>query len=119
MTKRRWLILTVLIAIGLLWRPVLKPAGQATILLADIYSEQLVGTNLARVVTPEPRSNETEERFGDVTMRVTYWRPGSGDAHPAILIAPGAAPRGNDEPLMPASPRSPRGILVSCPSSRS
>jgi dienelactone hydrolase len=100
MSRGRWLIVIALIAVGLLWRPVLKPAGQATILLADIYSEQLVGTNLARAVTPEPRSTESEDRFGDVPMRVTYWRPGSGDTHPAILIVPGAAPRGNDEPLM-------------------
>lgn len=100
MTRRRWLILAVLIALGLLWRPVLKPAGQATIVLADIYSEQLLGTNLARVITPEPRVIETNDRFADVPMRVTYWLPGWGDEHPAIMIVPGAAPRGNDEPLM-------------------
>jgi dienelactone hydrolase len=100
MSRRRWLIVVALVAIGLLWQPVLKPAGQATILLADIYSEQLVGTNLARLVTPEPRLLETDERFADVPMRVTYWRPGWGDEHPAIMIVPGAAPRGNDEPLL-------------------
>ncbi|MEO8632647.1 MAG: hypothetical protein ABI466_04755 [Chloroflexota bacterium] len=100
MSRGRWLILAALVAIGLLWQPLLRPAGQATILLADIYSEQLVGTNLARVLTPEPRMTETDDRFGEVPMRVTYWRPGWGEAHPAILIAPGAAPRGNDEPLM-------------------
>lgn len=100
MSRRRWLIVILLIAAGLLWRPVLKPAGQATILIADIYSEQLLGTNLARVVTPEPRVAETNDRFADVSMRVTFWRPGWGDQHPAILVVPGAAPRGNDEPLM-------------------
>lgn len=100
MTRRRWLIVIAIVAIGLLWRPVLKPGGQATILLADIYSEQLVGTNIARIVTPEPRLLETDDRFADVPMRVTYWRPGWGDEHPAIMIVPGAAPRGNDEPLL-------------------
>ena len=100
MSRRRWLIVALLVAVGLLWRPVLKPAGQATILIGDIYSEQLVGVNVARAVTPEPRVSETSDRFADVAMRVTYWRPGWGDAHPAIMIAPGAAPRGNDEPLM-------------------
>ena len=86
--------------VGLLWRPVLRPAGQASIVLADIYSEQLVGTNLARLVTPEPRVLETDDRFADVPMRVTYWSPGWGEGHPAILVVPGAAPRGNDEPLL-------------------
>jgi len=86
--------------VGLLWRPVLRPVGQAAIVLADIYSEQLVGTNLARLVTPEPRVVETDDRFADVPMRVTYWSPGWGDQHPAILVVPGAAPRGNDEPLL-------------------
>jgi dienelactone hydrolase len=99
-SRRRWLIVIMLVAAGLLWQPLLKPAGQATILVADIYSEQLVGTNLARAVTPEPRVTETDDRFADVPMHVTFWRPGWGDEHPAILIVPGAAPRGNEEPLM-------------------
>lgn len=86
--------------VGLLWTPVFKPAGQAAILLADVYSEQLVGANLARVVTPQPRVLETDDRFAGAPMRVTYWFPGWGDRHPAIMIVPGAAPRGNDEPAM-------------------
>ncbi|HKY50774.1 MAG TPA: hypothetical protein VJP45_05910 [Candidatus Limnocylindria bacterium] len=100
MSGRRWLVVILLVAAGLLWAPLLKPAGQATILIADIYSEQLVGTNLARAATPEPRVDEADDRFADVPMRVTYWRPGWGDQHPAIMIVPGAAPRGNEEPLM-------------------
>lgn len=100
MSRRRWILVVALVLFGLLWRPVLRPVGQAAIVLADIYSEQLVGTNLARLVTPEPRVVETEDRFADVTMRVTLWSPGWGDQHPAILIVPGAAPRGNDEPLL-------------------
>src|SRR5918995_1440692 len=91
MTRRRWLIVIAIVAIGLLWRPVLKPAGQAAILIGDIYSEQLVGSNIARLITPEPRVIETDDRFADVPMRVTYWRPGWGDEHPAIMIVPGAA----------------------------
>jgi dienelactone hydrolase len=31
-------------------------------------------------------------------MRITYWRPGWGDRHPAVMVVPGATPRGNDEP---------------------
>ena len=100
MSRRRWVLIVALVLFGLLWPPVLRPVGQAAIVLADIYSEQLVGTNLARVVTPEPRVVETEDRFADVPMRVTFWSPGWGEQHPAILIVPGAAPRGNDEPLL-------------------
>ena len=99
-SRRRWILVIALVLFGLLWRPVLRPAGQAAIALSDIYSEQLVGTNLARLVTPEPRVAETDDRFADVPMRVTYWSPGWGDDHPAIVVVPGAAPRGNDEPLL-------------------
>jgi dienelactone hydrolase len=51
-------------------------------------------------MTPEPRVVETNDRFADVAMRVTYWYPAWGDQHPAIMVVPGAAPRGNDEPLL-------------------
>jgi dienelactone hydrolase len=100
MTRRRWLIVIAVVLAVALWRPVLKPAGQASIVLADIYSEQLLGTNVARAVTPEPLVAETDDRFAGVAMRVTYWRPAWGDRHPAIVVIPGAAPRGNDEPLI-------------------
>lgn len=100
MSRRRWALIIVLIFVGLLWRPVLRPGGQAAIVLADIYSEQLVGVNLARLATPEPRLLETNDRFAEQPMRVTYWFPGWGDRHPAIVIVPGAAPRGNDEPTL-------------------
>jgi len=100
LSRRRWILIVTLVLVGLLWRPVLRPVGQSAIVLTDIYSEQLVGTNVARLVTPEPRVLETDDRFADVPMRVTYWSPGWGDQHPAILVVPGAAPRGNDEPLL-------------------
>jgi len=99
-SRRRWLFVGILVLLILLWRPVLKPLGQASIVLGDIYSEQLVGTNIARVVTPEPRVVDRDERFADLTIRVTYWYPGWGERHPAVLVVPGAAPRGNDEPAM-------------------
>jgi dienelactone hydrolase len=99
-SRRRWLVLILAAALVVLWSPVLKPAGQAAIVIADIFSEQLIGTNLARAITPEPRMVEDDGAFAGVPMRVTYWRPGWGDQHPAIMIVPGAAPRGNDEPIM-------------------
>lgn len=93
-------MLLLVVATLLLWSPLLKPAGQAAILIGDIFSEQLIGTNLAAAVTPEPRIVEDDDSFAGTPMRVTYWRPGWGDRHPAIMIVPGAAPRGNDEPTM-------------------
>ena len=93
-------MLLLIVATVLLWSPLLKPAGQATILIGDIFSEQLIGTNFAAAVTPEPRMVEDDDSFAGTPMRVTYWRPGWGDRHPAIMIVPGAAPRGNDEPIL-------------------
>src|SRR5688572_23326591 len=100
MSRWRWMLVITIVLVGLLWRPVIRPGGQAAIVLADIYSEQLIGVNLAQLVTPQPRPVETDDRFAGVPMRVTYWSPGWGDRHPAIIIVPGAAPRGNDEPLV-------------------
>jgi dienelactone hydrolase len=95
-----WVVLLLVVATLLLWSPLLKPAGQAAILIGDIFTEQLIGTNVAAAVTPEPRMIEGDSTFAGTPMRVTYWRPGWGDRHPAIMIVPGAAPRGNDEPIM-------------------
>ena len=124
MSRGRWLIVIALIAVGVLWGPVLKPAGQATILLADIYSEQLVGMNLAHAVTPQPRVIETDDRFADIAMRVTYWRPGWGDEHPhpsSGLVEQGEQSRAlNDSaPLERAGCTDCGRLLPSAPSSRS
>lgn len=89
-------LVALAVAVGLLWTPVLKPAGQAAILILDIYSESLVGRNVARLVTPEPRASRTRERFAGVEMRVDWWRPGSGASHPGVLVVPGASELGND-----------------------
>jgi len=99
--RRRWLAAILVAATAIvLWSPLLKPAGQAAILISDIFTEQLIGTNLAAAVTPAPRMVEGDDSFAGIPMRVTYWRPGWGDQHPAIMIVPGAAPRGNDEPIL-------------------
>lgn len=100
MSRREWVLVLLVVALAVVWGPVLRPAGQATLLIADIYSEQIIGTNLAARITPEPRIQETSDAFAGVPMRVTFWRPGWGDRHPAIVIVPGATPRGNDEEPM-------------------
>jgi dienelactone hydrolase len=95
-SRRRLALVAVTVAVGLLWQPVLYPAGKAALLLLDIYSPSLLGTNLAAIVTPEPREHETRERFAEIDMRVSWWRPGWGDRHPGLVIVNGATPLGND-----------------------
>lgn len=96
MPRLRLILVALVIVLGLLWTPVLKPAGQAAILILDIYSETLVGRNVARLVTPEPRQSETRERLAGTDMRIDWWRPGWGESHPGVLVVPGASPQGND-----------------------
>lgn len=89
-------LLGVVVAFGLLWRPVLYPGAKAALLLLDIYSPALLGTDLAALVTPPPRPSETRETLAGVEMRVSWWRPGWGDGHPGLLIVNGATPEGNE-----------------------
>ena len=96
MPRLRLALVALAVAFWLLWTPVLKPAGQAAILILDIYSESLVGRNVARLVTPEPRASETRERLGGTEMRVDWWHPGTGTSHPGVLVVPGASALGND-----------------------
>jgi hypothetical protein len=96
----RWRGATVLLiligAAGLLWRPFLYPGGKAALLLLDVYSPSLAGSDLAERITPAVRAAETRETYAGVEMRVSWWRPGWGDLHPAILVVNGATPVGND-----------------------
>ncbi|MBM4433710.1 MAG: hypothetical protein FJ028_01095 [Chloroflexi bacterium] len=89
-------LVLVAVAAYLLWQPLIYPGGKAALVMLDIYSEPLVGVNVARVLTPEPRAWETREAFGGTEMRVSWWRPGWGDRHPAIMVVNGATPLGND-----------------------
>ncbi len=96
MSRRAAAILLGTIALSALWRPLLYPGGKAALLLLDVYSPALLGTDLAALITPEPRASETRESFGGLEMRVSWWRPGWGDRHPAIMMVNGATPVGND-----------------------
>lgn len=89
-------LVLLLVAAAVLWQPLLYPGGKAALVLMDVYTEPLVGVNVARVITPEPRERETRETFGGVEMRVSWWRPGWGDRHPAVMVVNGATPLGND-----------------------
>jgi dienelactone hydrolase len=96
MSRRALAVLVAAILIAALWAPLLYPGGKAALLLLDVYSPSFVGTDLAALITPEARVSETTETFGGVAMRVSWWRPGWGDRHPAIMIVNGATPVGND-----------------------
>ncbi|CAN5264723.1 hypothetical protein BH18CHL2_BH18CHL2_04310 [soil metagenome] len=98
MSRARLAVVALAVATALLWQPVLRPAGSGVILLLDVYSPTLVGTNLAERITPVPRVAEETAAFAGVPMRVTWWRPGWGDAHPGVMLVNGATPAGNDNP---------------------
>jgi dienelactone hydrolase len=95
---RRAGFVVLLVAVGLLWRPAIRPGLQAGIIVADIYSTALWHWNLAAAVSPPPRQSETRERFGGTEMRVSWWRPGWADRHPGVMLANGATSLGNDDP---------------------
>jgi len=66
--------------------------------VADIYSSALWDRNLAAYVTPPPRVEDQTERVGTADMRVTWWIPGWGSLHPAVMLVNGATEKGNDDP---------------------
>lgn len=94
--RRRLALITVTIAFGLLWQPVVRPTLQAAVLVGHLFSAALVGTNLAAWVTPAPRVREERAVFAGSEMRVTWWRPAWGDTHPGIMVVNGATQVGND-----------------------
>lgn len=97
MRSRGPLVAMALLAIALvLWAPILYPGGKAALVLLDVYSPALVGTNVAALITPQPIVTETRETFDGTAMRVSWWRPAWGERHPAIMVVNGATPVGND-----------------------
>lgn len=96
MRRSRLAPVALAVLLGLLWAPVVRPALQAAILVGDLFSPALLGTNVIAWVTPEPRVREGRATFAGVEMRVTTWRPAWGDQHPGLLIVNGATAVGND-----------------------
>ena len=97
MPRLRLILLALVIVVGLLWRPFLQPAGQGALLILDLFAP-VIGTNLTALVTPAPRVEETREALDSVETRVTWWRPGWGDSHAAVMMVNGATAQGNDNP---------------------
>ena len=96
--RRPLFLVFVVVAIAILWRPFLRPLGAGAILVADIYSSALWDRNVAEYLTPLPLVTGTRESFAGIEMRVTWWRPGWGDRHPALMVVNGATALGNDDP---------------------
>lgn len=84
-----------LIGIALVWRPFIQPVGRGAILVLHLF-EPVTGVPIASWLTPPPREYDTRERYAGVEMRVSWWRPGWGSSHPAVMMVNGATPQGND-----------------------
>jgi dienelactone hydrolase len=96
--RRRLFLVVLVVAIGILWHPFLRPLGAGAILVGDIYSSALWNRNVAEYVTPPPRIEDGTEPVGALDMRVTWWIPGWGSQHPAVMLVNGATEKGNDDP---------------------
>src|SRR6267143_222874 len=84
--RRRLGLILLVVSIAILWRPFLRPLGAGAILVADIYSSALWDRNVAAYVTPPPRVEDGIEPVGALDMRVTWWIPGWGSLHPAVML---------------------------------
>jgi predicted alpha/beta-fold hydrolase len=95
--KRRVVLVILLVASVLLWRPVIRPGLQAGVIVSGIYSTALWNWNAAAAVSPPPRESDTRETVAGTQMRVSWWRPGWADSHPGIMLVNGATRAGNDD----------------------
>ncbi len=100
MRRRAAALLVVLLVIaGVVWWPIaIRPLARGTIVVLDVYSSALWGENAAARITPEPRVTEDRIALAGEDARVTWWTPGWGERHPAMLLVNGATPLGNDDP---------------------
>jgi hypothetical protein len=80
------------------WSALFGPLVRGGIVVLDVYSSALTGTNAAAAITPEPVVIEERITLAGEDARVTWWMPGAGTRHPAMLVVNGATPRGNDDP---------------------
>ena len=79
------------------WSSLFGPLYRGSVVILDVYSSALYGSNWAAAITPEPTVIEERLLLGGAESRVTWWIPGAGERHPAILLVNGASPFGNDD----------------------
>ncbi len=92
------LALLIVIAFVVYWPSFFGPLVRGGIVVLDVYSSALTGSNAAAAFTPTPRVEETRISLAGEDARVTFWIPGAGERHPAMLVVNGATPAGNDDP---------------------
>ena len=100
MNRRAFGILAGLIVMYVIvsWTALFAPLTRGGIVVLDVYSSALTGSNAAAAITPEPRIEETRVLLAGQESRVTWWVPGWGDRHAAMLVVNGASTLGNDDP---------------------
>jgi len=80
------------------WSALFAPLARGGIVVLDVYSSALSGSNAAALITPAPRVEEERIALAGQESRVTWWIPGWGDHHAAMLVVNGASTLGNDDP---------------------
>ena len=96
--RRRWASAALVVAIVVAgWSPLWAPLWRAGIVVLDVYSSALYGSNYAAGITPEPRRVEEHMDLGGEDVRVSWWIPGRGERHAAMLVVNGATALGNDD----------------------
>ncbi len=99
MRRRPLIVLVGLVLVAIVtWPLFLGPLSRGAVVVLDVYSSALWGTNAASAITPAPRIEEERIVFAGEESRVTWWIPGWGERHPAMLVVNGATPLGNDDP---------------------
>jgi acetyl esterase/lipase len=88
----------LVIASAIWWPLFLGPLARGAIVILDVYSTALWGSNAAALITPAPRVSDTTVALAGEDSRVTWWVPGLGDRHPGMLVVNGASTLGNDDP---------------------
>jgi hypothetical protein len=88
----------LVVYVAVTWTALFAPLARGAIVVLDVYSSALSGTNAAGAITPEPRVIEDRLLLAGEDARVTWWIPGAGTVHPAMLVVNGATPAGNDDP---------------------
>lgn len=97
--RRAAILLPALVIVFLLvwWPLAIGPAARGAIVVLDVYSSALYGENWAARITPEPRVVEDHLTLAGEYARVTWWIPGRGGRHAAMLVVNGASEYGNDD----------------------
>lgn len=80
------------------WSALFAPLARGAVVVLDVYSSAIAGSNWAAAITPAPRIEESRIALAGEDARVTWWVPGAGDRHAAMLVVNGATPLGNDDP---------------------